>query len=453
MEENKYCSLEEEKEIKAICFCQECKIYMCNKCENTHSKLFKNFHHCIKSDKDISEIFTGLCKEEKHNEKLEYFCRDHNQLCCVSCICKLKGKGKGSHSNCKVCFVEDIKEIKKNKLEENLKNLEDLSKQFEDSLKELKNMFEKINENKENIKLEIQKIFTRIRVILNEREDKLLFEVDKQFDEIYFKESLIKESEKLPNKIKISIEKGKNISKEWDNENNLISIINNCINIEKNINEINKINENLNKYNDSKFLQINLKENEINKIIDMIEAFGKIYVSGKILTDSLIINNNKAYIDNIINWINSNKIFKTKLLYRKSKDGDDYETFHKLCDKKGTTLILIKSTEGFIIGGYTPINWDSSSNWVKDNDTFVFSLTNNRVFRKTTKSTDSIWCTKYGPYFAEIGFRDRGKKNMSQGFFLYSTTLYFENFNEIIPNEGKDRYFDVEEVEIYNILF
>ena len=39
----KKCSLEEEKEIDAICYCQECNIYMCNKCENAHSKLVKSY--------------------------------------------------------------------------------------------------------------------------------------------------------------------------------------------------------------------------------------------------------------------------------------------------------------------------------------------------------------------------------------------------------------------------
>ena len=56
-------------------------------------------------------------------------------------------------------------------------------------------------------------------------------------------------------------------------------------------------------------------------------------------------------------------------------------------------------------------------------------------------------------HFAEFGFRERGKKNMSQGYFLYSTTLYFENFNAILPNDGRDRFFDVDEVEIYKIVF
>ena len=216
--------------------------------------------------------------------------------------------------------------------------------------------------------------------------------------------------------------------------------------------QIKEINKNMNNCNDSKFLQINVGKEEINKIIESIKVFGSIFASGTIFNDSLIINNNNSYIDNLLKWINPNQKFTTKLLYRKSRDGDDYETFHQLCDNKGITTVLIQSPEGFIIGGYTPLNWDNQSGWVKDDNSFVFSLTNGRIFRKAAKNTDSIWC-KYGPYFAEIGFRERGKKNMSQGYFLYSTTLYYENFNEIIPNDAKDRFFDVSEVEIYNILF
>ena len=427
---------------------------MCNKCENIHEKLFKKYHHCYKLDKDINEIFTGLCKEENHNEPLEYFCKIHNKLCCVSCICKIKGKGKGFHKDCDVCFIEDIKDEKKNKLQENIKNLENLSKSFEESIQELKKIFESVNENKEKLKLKIQKLFTKIRNCLNEREDKLLYEVDKHFEDVYFNDDIIKISEKLPNKIKNSIEKGKLLSKEWDNDNNLISIINNSIEIENNIEEINKINNKMQKYNNSKSLKIEIDvDKEENQIIESIKTFGKVYLSGIVFSDSLIINGNDIYIENIIKWINSEKKIKTKLLYRKSKDGDDYETFHRLCDKKGPTLILIKSKEGFIVGGYTPLNWDEHSGWIKDDQTFVFSFSKNKIYRKISKNSDSIWCTKYGPYFAEIGFREKGKKNMSQGYFYYSKNLYFENFNEIIPNEGKDKYFDVEEVEIYNILF
>ena len=41
---------------------------------------------------------------------------------------------------------------------------------------------------------------------------------------------------------------------------------------------------------------------------------------------------------------------------------------------------------------------------------------------------------------------------MSQGEFHIKNDIYDNNYNEIIPNEG-NRFFDVEEVEIYKIEF
>ena len=39
---NKKCSSKKHEENKAVCFCSNCRIYMCNKCENLHSELFQN---------------------------------------------------------------------------------------------------------------------------------------------------------------------------------------------------------------------------------------------------------------------------------------------------------------------------------------------------------------------------------------------------------------------------
>ena len=57
--------------------------------------------------------------------------------------------------------------------------------------------------------MEVQKVFTKLRNSLNDREDELLSDVDKNFGELFLNENIIKESEKLPNKIKVSLEKGK----------------------------------------------------------------------------------------------------------------------------------------------------------------------------------------------------------------------------------------------------
>ena len=126
-----------------------------------------------------------------------------------------------------------------------------------------------------------------------------------------------------------------------------------------------------------------------------------------------------------------------------------------MCDNKGPTLTLIKSSEGFVIGGYTPLNWDTNSSWKSDNETFLFSLTKEKIFKKRKLNDYSIYCGKdVGPWFPYIGFRDYGKKDMTQGEFLYKgDDIIFENFNEIIQHENKNRFFNVDEVEVYKMTF
>ena len=214
------CSLLYHKEKEAISFCQECKIYMCKECEKYHSNIFLNHHQyklCEYNDSyELNQLFTGLCKEENHPNELKYFCKTHNKLCCAECITKIKGKDYGQHSDCDVCPINEIENEKKNKLKENMKTLEDLSLNLKESINELKIIFEKIENNKEELKIKIQKIFTKIRNQINDREDELLLDVDKKFKELYFNDDIHKESEKLPDIIQASLERGKLINSNKD---------------------------------------------------------------------------------------------------------------------------------------------------------------------------------------------------------------------------------------------
>ena len=272
MEEvRKKCSFQEHGEIDANYYCQECKIYMCNKCENFHSKLIKN-HQSFQLGKEFIETFTGFCKIEKHNYCLEFFCKNHNELCCAVCLCKIKKGDVGKHKDCDVCLIEDIKEEKINNLKENIKYLEELSISFNEEINKLKLFFEKINEKKEELKLKIQNIFTKIRNELNNREDELLQKIDSQYEEIYFNERIIKDCEKLPNEIKISLEKGKIIEKEYkeNNKNDKLNLlINDCLKIEKNIKSIKIIKENNKKFNSNNYnLEFFEKEEELKNLLN-----------------------------------------------------------------------------------------------------------------------------------------------------------------------------------------
>ena len=217
--------------------------------------------------------------EKNHSKKLEYLCKTHNQLCCVACIAKIKARGYGQHGYCRVCFLKKSKKKKMKNLKKNIDFLNELSLNIDNSIKQLKDFFEKINNNKEELKLKIQKIFTNLRNALNNREDKLLEEIDNQYNELFCNESLIKKSEEIPQKIKISLEKGNLIRDEWwDDDDKLCSLINDCINIENNIKDINTINENIEKCKSNQNVKIKFLQNEdeINNFVEFIESFGDI---------------------------------------------------------------------------------------------------------------------------------------------------------------------------------
>ena len=310
-EKGKKCSFKEHTIIDAISYCQECKIYMCNDCTNYHKGLFEN-HNLTNINTGFKDLFNGYCKVKNHFQKLEYFCKTHNQLCCAACIAKIKNKVNGQHTDCNVCLIQEIKNEKKNKLKENIDYLKDLSNNLEQSIKEIKLIYETLIKNKELLKQKIKNTFNKIRTAVNERENEILIEADKQFNNLFVNEKVLKESENLTNKIKHSIEKGKRIDNQWNDNNKLSSLINDCINIENNITNSNLINENLKKCYSNKNIKLNFSYDELNNIIDSIKPFGIIYYNNyKFKPCPLDIEENRKYIisgekENIITKIGKN---------------------------------------------------------------------------------------------------------------------------------------------------
>ena len=63
---------------------------------------------------------------------------------------------------------------------------------------------------------------------------------------------------------------------------------------------------------------------------------------------------NQQYDAKLREWIGD---YNWKLIYRASEHGYSNESFHDYCDDKGPTLIVIKSSGGWIFGGYTTQSW------------------------------------------------------------------------------------------------
>ncbi len=73
----------------------------------------------------------------------------------------------------------------------------------------------------------------------------------------------------------------------------------------------------------------------------------------ELLVDTHIVN--EQYDDKLRKWLGS--YYKWKLIYRSSEHGYTAYSFHKYCNNKEPTLIVIKSREGWIFGGYTTQSW------------------------------------------------------------------------------------------------
>ena len=70
----------------------------------------------------------------------------------------------------------------------------------------------------------------------------------------------------------------------------------------------------------------------------------------------------QEYDDKLKEWVGN---YKLKLLYRSSEHGYTGKSFHEYCDNKKPTLIVIKSSGGWLFGGYTTQSW---SGWSISNE-------------------------------------------------------------------------------------
>ena len=152
------CYYNEHSEQTATNFCFKCNKFLCETCSTSHCDTNPK-HNLFSVDKDLNLNFTGYCTEGNHPNKLDYYCFTHNNLCCAACLCKIKDRGDGQHTECKVCHIDQIKGEKKRKLNDNLKLLKKFSLNMKKILKDIRTFYEHINPIKEDIIMNIKNIF------------------------------------------------------------------------------------------------------------------------------------------------------------------------------------------------------------------------------------------------------------------------------------------------------
>ena len=379
-------------------------------------------------------------------------------ICCAKCIAKIKNEKNGKHTDCNICNIEEIIDEKKGKFNENIKTLKELSETVKLSIENLKNIFDCIVKNKEKIKLEIQNSFDVINDVLNNRENQLMLEVDNIYDDIFIKEDIFKEIEKLPENIKLALESNY-VANENNNEENIISLVNNCINIENYIKDINIMNEKIKTLKNVDNLAIDyIYNNEM--LLEQINKFGCFQrdIIPQFLKSSILKGDSKNQ-NLLTNWIKQ-KVKKDEinfeLIFKMSENGSDSKNFHEFCDNKGPTLTLISTTEGKKFGGFTPLNWKNIGGFINDKSmsTFIFSLNLNKKFDIINKENNAIKVDENnGPNFGNgdiIVYQDmkEGKTYANE-----KSTFLRDNNLALIEREGKQGTFNIDEIEVYKVIF
>jgi hypothetical protein len=92
-----------------------------------------------------------------------------------------------------------------------------------------------------------------------------------------------------------------------------------------------------------------------------------------------------------------------ELCYRGSRDGFRSFNFHQKCDGGSPSVVLIKTTSGQVLGGFTSVSWSSRSGFNQDNTAFLFTFRNpvNRPQRfECLASANAVYHNpNYGPTF------------------------------------------------------
>ncbi|KAJ5069752.1 hypothetical protein M0811_02329 [Anaeramoeba ignava] len=141
------------------------------------------------------------------------------------------------------------------------------------------------------------------------------------------------------------------------------------------------------------------------------------------------------YVKKLQEWINDNDFFsKMKKGFSAKRDGFNSQNWHKAVDGKGKTLIIIKTKDNFIFGGFTQVGFNGNTKWINDSNAFIFSLRNDKGDRIPAKFT--IKQGKEGSaIYSDLGF---GPYNLPNGitYGTYEAQSYLAgSYNKWVVDE------------------
>ena len=127
----------------------------------------------------------------------------------------------------------------------------------------------------------------------------------------------------------------------------------------------------------------------------------------------------------LFSFISGNNERQFRLLYSPTFDTNTKEDFHKNCDNKGSTIVLVETSNGRRFGGFTSLSWKSNDQWVNDPSACIFSFDTHKKYKLLLPEYSYYGGPGYGPHFGlgdQLGFYNNGG---STGFL---DTIHNANF-------------------------
>lgn len=142
-----------------------------------------------------------------------------------------------------------------------------------------------------------------------------------------------------------------------------------------------------------------------------------------------------------------------ELLYRASRHGDRAKDFHLRCDSYRNTLTIIKTTKGFIFGGFTTKTWEGIDSDKKDENAFCFSLNKHKIYNSIKGKTAIFVSQDKGPCFQNCIFEVNDKFFENYGNCDEDANAFYDNIETICEINGGNNSFLVENLEVFAVYF
>ena len=149
------------------------------------------------------------------------------------------------------------------------------------------------------------------------------------------------------------------------------------------------------------------------------------------------------------------------IIYQANIDGFSAKSFHAKCNGFGKTLVIIKSKNGYIFGGYTEADWSGSGEYKYDSKAFLFSLVNaynTPVKMNISNPSYAIYSNpSYGPTFGynhDLYFSDQS--NPKNGYSNLGYSYKLPNFLTYGSTEAQSflagsKNFRIAEIEVFGV--